>query len=248
MRLLTIVLCFTFYRCTTHHTDTESSVKEISTNKVVQQLGVIDSVTLSALEIQMQNANLINVKWLNSDIEVDLRYSTTDNFLQQDVYGNFDNAYLEESTAKKLALAQHHLDQLKLGLRLKIWDAARPVSLQQKMWDALDVPANQKGRFVSNPKNHSLHNYGCAVDVTLIDTSGIELDMGTAFDQFDSLAQPKYEQILLLSGALSNKQITNRERLRAAMTTAGFYTISSEWWHFNSCTRAYAKLNFRLLN
>ena len=191
---------------------------------------------------------MINVQWLNSDIVVDLKYSTTDNFLQQDVYGKFEKAYLEEFTAKKLALAQHHLRQLQTGVNIKIWDAARPVSLQQKMWDALNVPANQKGRFVSNPKNHSLHNYGCAVDVTLVDINGIELDMGTIFDQFDSLAQPKYEQLLMQTGVISKKQLSNRRLLRQVMTSAGFSTITSEWWHFNSCSRGYAKLNYPLLN
>ena len=103
----------------------------------------IDSVTLSALELQMQDANLINVQWLNSDIDVDLKYSTTDNFLQQDVYGNFDNAYLEESTAKKLALAQHHLDTFKLGYTKNM--GRRSASfIAAKDVGCLNVPANKK--------------------------------------------------------------------------------------------------------
>ena len=110
-------------------------------------------------------------------------------------------------------------------LHFVIWDASRPISNQQVMWDALDMPAKEKGRFVSNPKNHSLHNYGCAVDVTLADQNGKLLDMGTDFDYFDTLAQPKFEMFCLQKQLLSQLQFSNRMLLRKTMLKAGFTTI-----------------------
>jgi zinc D-Ala-D-Ala dipeptidase len=203
--------------------------------------------TMTALEYSMLACQLVDVQLLHPAIQVDLKYSSESNFLGQNIYGQLHKAYLEETTAKKLAIAQIILTGKYSGLSLLVWDAARPVSCQQKMWDALQMPAEQKGRFVSNPKNYSLHNYGCAVDVTLIDSSGLELDMGTIFDQFDSLAQPKYETHLILLKRLSPDQISNRQILRNVMYEAGFTGIGSEWWHFNSCSRLFAKLNYPLI-
>ncbi len=228
----------------------QKTVEDISI--VIDQIHVENhapdsTVVFSALESKMISANLLDVQWLNADIIVDLKYSTTDNFLNQKIYEGLSNAYLEEKTAKMLAVAQYRLSQTNPGYKLKIWDAARPVSCQQLMWNVLKMPAGEKGRFVSNPKNHSLHNYGCAVDLTIVNDDSTELDMGTKFDQFDSLAQPKYEMYLLSQGRLSKQQIQNRNLLRSTLIAAGFRTISSEWWHFNGCSREYAKSQYRLV-
>lgn len=197
-----------------------------------------------ALERSLIKAGLVNVQWLNSGIAVDLRYASDSNFLGKNIYGSLSSAYLEENTAKKLALAQIFLSKTHPNLRILVWDAARPVSCQRVMWQSVDLPPAERGRFVSNPANHSLHNYACAVDVTLIDTSENPIDMGTDFDVFDTLAQPKYEAYCFERELLSAKQLQNRRILRNVMVKAGFSTITSEWWHFNSCNRDYAKQHF----
>ena len=203
--------------------------------------------TLSKLESKMLSANLLDVQWLNANIQVDLKYGTDDNFLNQKIYDGLQHAYLEEKTAKKLAVAQYRLSQAHPGYKLKVWDAARPVSCQRLMWNAVKMPISEKGRYVSNPKNHSLHNYGCAVDVTIVDEINNELNMGTTFDQFDSLAQPKYETFLANQGRLTKQQVKNRKLLRSTLISAGFTTISSEWWHFNGCSRSYAKMHYTVV-
>ena len=247
MRLLAIALSFALIQCKPSVGPSKEIVLNTDTAVVDTPIQASDNVELSVLESKMKQAGLINVQWLNPNIAVDLKYSTLDNFLNTDLYGELEHAYLEENTAKKLAVAQHYLNTKNPDLSIKVWDAARPVSIQQRMWDVVDVPVDQKGRFVSNPKNHSLHNYGCAVDVTLIGKDNKELDMGTAFDQFDSLAQPKYEYLMLQRNKLSAQQLSNRKLLRTVMLESGFTAISSEWWHFNSCTRQFAKTNYVLL-
>ncbi len=202
---------------------------------------------IDTLEKRMIEANLIDVSLLNPDIKVNLRYASDSNFLNQAIYKSLKRAYLEESAAKKLAIAQILLTTEHPGTHILVWDAARPISCQRIMWNALDMPSIEKGRFVSNPRNHSLHNYGCAVDVTLCDSSGAPKEMGTDFDQFDSIAQPRYEWRMNYTGKLSDEAIRNRKILRKVMIAAGFSTISSEWWHFNSCSREYAKANYAVI-
>lgn len=246
IRLLTIGLWLCF-GCSTPTNNSVVIDEQQNTDTHSIQTLVIPPESYDSLETAMRNIGLINVQLLNPDIVVDLKYSTDSNFLGQNIYGQISQAYLEEEAAKKIALAQFLLDETYPTLRIKVWDAARPVSCQRKMWYALKMPIEEKGRFVSNPKNHSLHNYGCAVDVTLVDSNGHELDMGSHFDQFDSVAQPKYEQILLSQGRLTQAQLSNRWILRKTMRAVGFSTISSEWWHFNSCSRQYAKENYRVI-
>ncbi|MFT5723134.1 MAG: D-alanyl-D-alanine dipeptidase [Bacteroidia bacterium] len=249
MRLLTYVTLLGCFGCSKEQTKIatvedkhQDSVIQHSIPRIVEEEEIIDS-----LELHMMYAGLIDVQLLNPIICVRLKYSTDTNFLSQNIYGNLQKAYLEENTAKKLAIAQIRLSKTHPALRLLIWDAARPVSCQQKMWDALEMPSYEKGRYVSNPKNHSLHNYGCAVDVTLIDSFGEKLDMGTGFDQFDSLAEPRHEQYLVVNKRLTIEQISNRVILRNTMRNAGFSGIQSEWWHFNGCSRSFAKTNYQVI-
>lgn len=247
MRFIAIVMCFC--ACVQPTSAPESTEKPNSNSR---DLTVISTVTkkstqIDSLELAMQRIGLIDVQLLNEHLVVDLQYSTDSNFLKQNIYGNLQHAYLEENAAKKLAVAQYRLTKSHPHLRIKIWDAARPISCQRKMWNSLDMPAETRGRFVSNPKNHSLHNYGCAVDVTLVDSNDIDLDLGSKFDQFDSIAQPKYESVLLTQGRLKQHQLSNRWILRKTMKEAGFTSITSEWWHFNACSRPYAKEHYQVI-
>ncbi|AWW00842.1 peptidase M15 [Arcticibacterium luteifluviistationis] len=183
-------------------------------------------------------------------ILVDLKYSTTDNFFGKDVYGTLEKAFLPEAVAKKLRLASDSLISKRPSLRLMVFDAVRPHKVQQILWDALDsLPVNVRKAYVADPAVGSLHNYGCAIDLSIYDVSKDSLlDMGTKYDYFGYLAYPRKEIEMLAQGLLNQEQIDNREVLRSIMIQAGFMPISSEWWHFNSTTLVRAKQDFSLIN
>ena len=205
------------------------------------------SAKISPIETQLIEMGLVNIHDLDSEIVVDLKYSTTDNFIGVDMYGNFDECYLQKDVAEKLIVAQKALRKKYPFYSLVIYDAARPLHIQQQMWDTLDLPAGQKTKYLSNPGKGLLHNYGAAVDLSIIDENGILLDMGTPFDFFGEKAHPSKESMLLANGELTQREIFNRELLRSVMRDAGFFGIQTEWWHFNSCTRATAAEKYEIV-
>jgi D-alanyl-D-alanine dipeptidase len=100
---------------------------------------------------------------------------------------------------------------------------------------------------VADPREHSIHNYGSAIDLTVADEKGNALDMGTKFDFFGELAYPSKERELLSKNKLSKKAYENRQILRNAMKSAGFMPIEYEWWHFNAFSRAEAKRRYQVV-
>ena len=190
---------------------------------------------------------LVNVQSINPNIQVELRYADTNNFLGIVLYQCLKKAYLQKEVVEKLDSAQKVLSRLHPGYKLYIWDAVRPKSVQQMMWDSLRMPLNQKFRYVSNPKNHSVHNYGAAVDLTIQDSLGNLLDMGTDFDFFGPAANTNRDSFNLANKNLTRINLKNRRILRKCMYKAGFRGITSEWWHFNSCGRNTAKSRYQLL-
>jgi D-alanyl-D-alanine dipeptidase len=204
----------------------------------------IDTTTVviekSDIELEMEALGLVDVLSLDSTLKVDLRYSTTNNFTGKDMYGDLNRCYLQKDVAEKLVAAQRALKKQFPYYSLIVFDGARPVSIQQLMWDSVDLSAADRQKYLSNPANKSLHNYGAAVDVSIIDESGAELDMGTPYDYFGELAHPRKETEYFQSGELTQTQLTNRELLRSVMREAGFSRIETEWWHFNSTSRIHA--------
>jgi zinc D-Ala-D-Ala dipeptidase len=186
----------------------------------------------------LEQLGLVDIKAVDSTIWVDLKYATTDNFMQKDVYGCLRRCYLQPDVAQRIEVVQQELKSIDSTLSLKIFDGLRPRSVQQYMWDILDMPITEKTKFVSNPKNGSLHNFGAAVDITIVNTlTGDELDMGAPYDYIGVLAWPKKEPELLASGELSQEQVNNRILLRKVMKAGYFTNIQTEWWHFNACSR-----------
>jgi D-alanyl-D-alanine dipeptidase len=115
------------------------------------------------------------------------------------------------------------------------------------MWDTIKIPLAMRSQYLANPAIGSLHNFGAAVDVSLIDEHGNLLDMGTPYDYFGELAYPRKETLMLQQGKLSYKQLFNRELLREVMEKANFFVATTEWWHFNSCTREEALLKYKIV-
>jgi zinc D-Ala-D-Ala dipeptidase len=165
-------------------------------------------------------------------VSLDLRYRTANNFMHQDLYGEYAGHYLHEDAAVKLKKAAELLDEAKPGWKLRVYDALRPREIQKKMWMA--VKGTSSVKYVADPREGSGHNYGMSVDVTLEDETGSEVDMGTEFDDFTPLAQPRNESMFLRNGKLTKEQYDNRLLLRRVMKQAGFGPLLQEWWHFNA--------------
>ncbi len=191
---------------------------------------------------------LIDVQQINAAIQIDLKYTTTDNFLRERLYTSLQKAYLQKDVALRLSEVQKELSRQYPGYQLLIYDAVRPVSVQEKMWKALDsLPIKERIKFVSNPKNLSLHNLGAAIDLTILDANGEALDMGAGFDDIRKIAYPSLEDSFLKVGQLTPLQVQNRQILRSAMLRQGFRQLPTEWWHFNACSREEAKRKYKVL-
>jgi len=204
---------------------------------------------ISELEQRMKNQGLVNIRSLDPTLMVELKYSTTDNFVHTDVYGDLENAYLQQKPAEMLVKAHNFLKEDFPEYRLLIYDGARPLRVQHILWNLLDsIPPARRREFVSTPTETSIHNYGSAVDLTVYDLSTKKpLDMGTKFDFFGELAYPKKETQMLKAGKLTPEQVENRKVLRNAMIRAGFMPIESEWWHFNAISRKQAKETYKIV-
>lgn len=230
------------YSCTEKSNQEKQEAFVQSEQKVKQTAEFLkDTVTVTRF-------NLVDVQSINSSILVELKYATSDNFMGIKLYDRLKKAYLQKDVAERLAKVQNLLMQLKPGFQLLIYDALRPVSVQQKMWDALDsLPPVERGKFVSNPKNRSLHNMGAAVDLTIVDDQHKPLDMGANYDDIRQIAYPSMEQRFFEEGKLSTTQLENRALLRKVMKSQGFRQLPTEWWHFNACSRAEGLLKYKVL-
>lgn len=253
LNLLVAGSCFLYNACTLDTLQLEKKETKNTIKENKPEFTFIDSIiasppiTYTDIENHLIKMGLVNIKNLEPSIKVDLRYSTTNNFMKTDVYGDWQNAYLQPDVAEKLVLAQMLLKSKFPNYSLLILDAARPVSVQQKMWKILDMPSAEKTKYLSNPQNGSLHNYGAAVDLTIVNEFGEELDMGTPYDFFGEEAHPAKEMQMLLEGKLTEEQIKNRKLLREVMQKAGFSQLPTEWWHFNSCSRPEAMQKYQII-
>lgn len=163
-------------------------------------------------------------------VAVDLRYAGPHNFVGRDLYAGLSCAWLHRHAADGLAQAAAHLAATAPGLRLCVLDALRPHRVQVQLWAHL--AGSGLRQYVADPVLGSIHSFGMAVDVTLQDTAGQALDMGSGFDQMDALSHPALEADHLRSGRLAPAQVAHRRLLRQAMAAGGFHGIDNEWWHF----------------
>lgn len=164
-----------------------------------------------------QQTDFVLLKSLSSDFVFDMKYATPDNFLKQAVY-ECGECYLRKKTAEALVKANEEFKTL--GYRIKLFDCYRPLEVQKKMWKIL--PGTH---YVANPAKGSKHNRGAAVDLTLVDKDGKELDMGTPFDFFGEKAHHTCT-------TLPKKVLENRKLLKDILNKYNFKSIYSEWWHY----------------
>ena len=241
------VLIFVLVGCqaTQEDTSTDTIARDSASAPVTTPTDAKQAI--DSLEQSLIDGGLVDVQSVDSTIVVDLRYSTTNNFVGVDVYGALENAYLQAEPARRLAQASAYLKEREPDYTLYVFDAVRPRRVQQILWDTLNYPEREKPKYVANPQEGSIHNYGAAVDLTIADANGQPIDMGTGFDYFGVLAYPTKEEEMLAQGKLTAEQIANRELLREVMIQAGFTSIKTEWWHFNAFSRKEANRRYGIV-
>ena len=151
-------------------------------------------------------------------IVLDLRYATTNNLTGKALYPE-SKAYLRQETIQKLRRVARELGEE--GYRLVIWDAWRPASAQQALWQA-----KPDGKFLTPPSKISRHRRGTSVDLSLADKDGNILEMPSGFDEFNAKADEDFSDV--------PKEMAQRARImRKAMFGAGFSGVPDEWWHYD---------------
>lgn len=195
---------------------------------------VCDTDTKSALEKELEMIGLQNVADEIPGIEVYMVYATPYNFMGRVLYDDLDEAYLVPEAMQKLKKAHELLREKRLDLHLVVYDAARPRSIQQQMWKV--VENTELACFVANPnvRGGGAHNYGVAVDVSLVDCTGHPIPMGSEYDYFGDRSRVDMEDKLFKSGEINRRELENRKLLREIMTEAGWIVEPSEWWHFSA--------------
>jgi len=179
------------------------------------------------------------------DTYVTLRYATDNNFMKKNVYGGFHQCFLHRIAADKLRQATVELQKERPGWRFLVFDCLRPRSVQEKLFEFVKGTPQQP--YVANPKSGSIHNYGFAIDLSLEDEKGQEVDMGTAFDDFTSLARPDREQENREAGRLTEEQLQHRLLLRRIMTRAGFIQLPIEWWHYDALAKEQVRGHYKIV-
>jgi len=171
-----------------------------------------------AINETLNDTVFVNIKTFSDDFDLDLKYATEDNFLKSKVY-DCASCFLRIKTIKNLIEANNEF--ISKGYRIKLFDCYRPLDIQKNMWEIIP-----KADYVADPKKGSIHNRGGAVDITLVDKDGNELDMGTSFDFFGPEASHNFTD-------LSKKIQKNRTFLKEIMIKHHFKSFDSEWWHYN---------------
>jgi len=167
---------------------------------------------------EIADTTFVNLKDYSKDFVYDMKYATEDNFLKAKVY-DCAECVLRYKTVQALIAANKVF--MKNGCKIKIYDCYRPLSIQKKMWEIVSNP-----EYVADPKKGSIHNRGGAVDISLVNADGIELEMGTKFDFFGIQAGHNYKKLPV-------PVIANRKYLKSVMVKNGFNSFDSEWWHYN---------------
>ena len=166
-----------------------------------------------------QVGELVEVQKLDPTLRKEIRYATAKNFMEEVLYDD-DRCFLRPETAERLVAAHRELQ--KEGLGIKVYDCYRPLSVQKRMFARFPQPG-----YVADPAKGSNHNRGAAVDCTLVDRDGKELEMPSDYDEFTERAHLAYDQA-------PERQLANRAKLQKVMLAQGFTSITMEWWHFDA--------------
>lgn len=231
--------------CKQKQEDRPITPQEVIADSIPQEVPQVQETVKSSLARSLEDQGMVDIHTLDKSILVDLKYAVADNFTGVVLYDSLAQAYLHPVAAAKLVKAQQLLKDIDSGYTLLVYDAARPLSVQRKMYDV--VRNTPQKAYVANPDRIGMHNFGMAVDLTICRIDGQPLDMGTPFDFFGKAAGINQEEQLKQQGLLTQEQIENRRLLRQVMTGAGFITIRGEWWHFNAVSQSEARRTARVI-
>jgi len=229
-----IVFIVLLSACNNNHSDTKKVKTAIhlinkDSSLLIKAKEVKEKRFLNVDKVLLNDSDLTNVTFFTDKFVISMRYATKDNFLDTILYP-CAKCLLRFEVVKDLLKAESEFE--KDGYRLKIYDCYRPFWVQKLMWKKIPVPG-----LVANPATGSRHNRGSAVDVSLVDASGNELDFGTPHDDFSKKAKTFYPN-------LSDTIKKNRLYLREVMQHNNFSGINSEWWHFShNCGTKYKVSN-----
>lgn len=197
--------------------------------------------SLSFLESSAEFVELTD----GAGLKIDLRYASQNNFMGLNVYGSFTRAFLHQVAAEMLDIAVKALQAEHPEYRFIVFDALRPRSIQRILWK--HVVGTEGERYMANPDTGSLHNFGFAIDLSVLNEKGVELDMGAGYDDFRLISHPALESRYLETGELTSQQFENRLILRRAMETAGFIQLPHEWWHFDALPKNEVRSRFTIV-
>lgn len=198
--------------------------KAPNVNNQTKFVAKIDTNIVEKLQIDHDTSQWNEITEVDG-IQLDIRYATTNNFTEKQIY-NCARCFLRPEVAKKIRKLHRDI-KTRYGYGIKMFDCYRPRPAQQKLWDI--VP---NAMYVTPPKKGSMHNRGLAVDLTIVDENGDELDMGTEYDYFGKEAHRTFVH--------PNPTIQkNRELHRMLLEAHGFTGIRTEWWHYSLKTVSY---------
>ncbi len=206
----------------------------INSYAIAQNLKVVSNKKAFKKTLDSSSNNkVMDLKKLIPNIVLDLRYNTANNFMQTKLYKKANTTYLRKLPAEAILQGQKILALQ--GYGFKIFDAYRPFGVTKKMWELI-----HDDRYVANPAGGSGHNRGTSVDITIVNLkTGLELNMGTAFDNFTDSAHHSF------TPKLSSQIIENRNLLENLMKQIGFKRLETEWWHYSwICKEPYDVLDF----
>lgn len=232
-KLLLIIGVFISFSCKKKNNNISKAVKEeIETvevdtvkNVIIPEIEEKNDTIITNLNLYSQeeiktfkDSTFVILKKLDTTFLYSMKYATIDNFLKEKVY-DCDDCLVRYQTAKQLIKANNEFK--KEGLSILFFDCYRPLSVQKKMWKIYPDK-----RYVADPKKGSNHNRGTAIDITLVNQDNDTLPMGTPFDYFGRKAHHAYLN-------LPENVLSNRVKLKTTMEKNGFWSITSEWWHYN---------------
>lgn len=221
IKIVLLVFVVSITSCKNNKTNAEPALKKQEEDTLVH---LVDTVETQKKEKQLRSFNgladtaFVRLADFSDDFVYDMRYATENNFLKAKVY-DCAECYTRVKTAK--ALVEANKEFMTQGLKIKFYDCYRPNSVQFLMWKIVPNP-----QYVANPVKGSIHNKGGAVDITLVNFDGKELDMGTDFDFFGKRAY--HDNMELPQNILDNRKL-----LKETMESYGFWSIRTEWWHYN---------------
>lgn len=212
------ILILLLFSCDLKENKPPASPQSSTTADSLPQHTTPPPLKLSIDTLKAQGAKWVDISLVAPDIHLDIRYATTNNFTKQQIYDCPKCLLRLEVAEALLGLKAEFLDA---GYGLLLFDCFRPLAAQESLW-----AIKPDKRYVTPPSKGSMHNRGAAVDITLTDLDGKELDMGTDYDVFSKVAWHRYRD-------LSEEVLARRVLLKETMERHGFKSITTEWWHYS---------------